>query len=34
VARSLADLGGSEVLEEPHLAEALALRRALGADRD
>ncbi len=34
VARSLADLGGSEVLEEPHLAEALALRRALGADQD
>jgi magnesium chelatase family protein len=34
VARSLADLAGSEVLDETHLAEALALRRALGAERD
>jgi magnesium chelatase family protein len=30
VARSLADLAGSESLEDAHLAEALALRRAFG----
>lgn len=32
VARSLADLAGSTALDEAHLAEALALRRGLGAD--
>jgi len=31
VARSLADLAGSAALDETHLAEALALRRGLGA---
>ena len=33
VARSLADLAGATSIEEVHLAEALALRRALGADQ-
>ena len=32
VARSLADLSGSAVLDETHLAEALALRRGLGVE--
>lgn len=32
VARSLADLAGSAALDETHLAEALALRRGLGAE--
>jgi magnesium chelatase family protein len=32
VARSLADLAGSATVDEAHLAEALALRRGLGAD--
>ena len=32
VARSLADLSGAEAVDETHLAEALALRRGLGAD--
>lgn len=34
VARSLADLADAEVLDETHLAEALALRRALGEGSD
>ena len=34
VARSLADLGGSAVVDETHLAEALALRRGFGAGTD
>jgi magnesium chelatase family protein len=33
VARSLADLAGATSIEEVHLAEALALRRALGAEQ-
>lgn len=32
VARSLADLAGSATVDEAHLAEALALRRGLGAE--